>query len=160
MMGFSGRQTQFYIDVVYGVAFMVGFAALFVYGMDARIAAFEGGLVFGYFLRVWEKMSVYEQILAEEVAEEAEAAVAEEAEEVVPAEVEETVAAEAEAAIAEEVEAQVAEEAADQVAEATEERVPEAVEARVDKELDRVEERVDERIEETTDIDGHVEAEK
>jgi hypothetical protein len=86
MYQFSGRQTQFHIDVVYGLAFSIGFGYLLLYGMDPRVGALEGGLVLGYFLRVWENMSVYEQILEEEVAEEAEDAVATEVEAQVPAE--------------------------------------------------------------------------
>ena len=88
---------------------------LFV-GMDPLIAAFQSGFVLGYFLRVWEKMSVYERILHEEVAAEAEEAVA--------AEAEQAVAAEAEAAVAEEVE--------DAVDEQLDERVTEEVEEQMD----------------------------
>ena len=51
-MRFSGRQTQFYIDTVYGLVFSLGFGYLLFVGMDPRIAAFQGGLVLGYFLRV------------------------------------------------------------------------------------------------------------
>ncbi|WP_336345569.1 hypothetical protein [Halalkalicoccus ordinarius] len=91
-----GRQTQFYIDLVYGVAFSVGFGYLLFLGMDPRVAAFEGGLVLGYFLRVWENMSIYEQVLEEEVAGEAEEAVAAEVEEQVPAEAEQQVSTEVE----------------------------------------------------------------
>ncbi len=87
-MRFRGRQTQFYIDIVYGTAFSAGFGYLLFVGMDARIAAFQGGLVLGYFLRVWENMSVYERILEEEIAAEAEDAVAEEVEQQVQPEVE------------------------------------------------------------------------
>ena len=88
---------------------------LFV-GMDPLIAAFQSGLVLGYFLRVWEKMSVYERILHEEVA----------------AEAEEAVAAEAEQAVAEEAEAAVAEEVEDAVDEQLDERVTEEVEEQMD----------------------------
>ncbi len=85
-MQLEGRQTQFYIDLVYGIGFAAGFGYLLI-DLDPRVVAFQGGLVFGYFLRVWEKMTVYERILHEEVAAEAEAVVAEEAEEVVADEV-------------------------------------------------------------------------
>lgn len=91
-----GHQTQFYIDLVYGIAFSIGFGYLLFLGMDPRVAAFEGGLVLGYFLRVVENMSVYERILEEEVAGEAEEAVAAEVEEQVPAEAQEQVSAEVE----------------------------------------------------------------
>jgi hypothetical protein len=122
-MQLRGRQTQFYIDLLYGLGFAGGFGYLLFVGMDPRIAAFQSGLVFGYFLRVWENMSVYERILQEEVAAEAEeavaaeaqTAVAEEAEEAVAEEVEEAVAAEVEEAVAEEAERAVAEEAEEQI---------------------------------------------
>lgn len=153
MMGrFSGRQTQFYIDVVYGAAFALAFGYLLVYGMDARVVAFQGGLIFGYFLRVWENMTVYERLLAEEVAERAEAQVAEEVETRVPTEAEEAVAeeiedrvpSEAQAAVAEEVEAQVSSEAEEAVAEEIESQVGDEVEERL---TDETEERVVEDVE-------------
>lgn len=119
-MKLSGRQTQFYIDIIYGIGFAAGFGyMIFGDGLDPRVAAFEGGLVFGYILRVWENMSVYERILQEEVAAEAECAVAEEIEDTMPGEVEEAVAAHAEEAVPDEVtaeiERQVAEEMADEI---------------------------------------------
>ncbi|GAA0274981.1 hypothetical protein LT974_13495 [Halobacterium noricense] len=77
MSAFSGRQTQFYVDVVYGAAFSLGFGYLLVFGMDARVAALQGGLVLGYFLRVQENMRIYEQSLEEQVAAEVEDAVQE-----------------------------------------------------------------------------------
>ena len=91
----SGRQTQFHIDVVYGLAFSAGFGYLLFVGLDPRVAAFEGGLVLGYFLRVWENMTVYERVLEQEVAERAEAQVSEEVAEQVPAEAEAAVSAQA-----------------------------------------------------------------
>lgn len=139
MMRYTGRQTQFYIDVVYGIAFSLGFGYLLFYGMEPRIAAFEGGLVLGYFLRVWENMTVYERVLEAEVAEEAEEAVAEEAEEAVAEEVAERVPAEAEA--------QVAGEVVDQVQEEVEAQVPGEVENRVQDEVeDRVRAEVEDRV--------------
>ena len=138
-MQFRGRQTQFYIDIVYGIAFSLGFGYLLFVGMDPRIAAFQGGLVLGYFLRVWENMSVYERILEEEVAAEAEDAVAEELETQGPDRAEEQIAEEVEAQVEPEVEAQVE----DRVASELEERVPEEVTSEVE---ERVEETVDERI--------------
>ena len=98
---------------------------LFV-GMDPLIAAFQSGLVLGYFLRVWEKMSVYERILHEEVA----------------AEAEEAVAAEAEAAVAEEVEDAVDEEIGERMTEQMDERFDEEIGERVTEE---VEEQMDDR---------------
>lgn len=114
--GFRGRQTQFYIDVVYGIAFAIGFGYLLFVGMDARIAAFQGGLILGYFLRVWENMTVYERILEEEVAEEAEEAVAEEIEAQVPTEAKEAVADEIEDQVADEMEDRITTEAEKRVA--------------------------------------------
>ena len=119
-MELRGHQTQFYIDVIYGLGFAAGFGYLLFVGMDPRVAAFQGGLVFGYILRVWENMSVYERILQEEVAAEAEVAVAEEAEA--------AVATEAEAAVAEEVEERIDE----RLEEEMDERVSEEVEAQID----------------------------
>ena len=74
---FQGRQTQFYIELLYGALFIGGFAYL-VFRVDPRVAAFEGGLVVGYLLRVWEKMSIYERILQDIVSQEAETQVASE----------------------------------------------------------------------------------
>lgn len=115
-MQLRGRQTQFYIDLLYGLGFAGGFGYLLFVGMNPLIAAFQSGLVLGYFLRVWENMSVYERILQEEVA----------------AEAEEAVAAEAEQAVAEQAEAAVAEEVEDAVDEQLDERVTEEVEEQMD----------------------------
>lgn len=123
---FHGKQTQFYIEMVYGVLFVGGFAVL-VFQFDPRLAAFEGGLVVGYLLRVWEKMSIYERIIEEAVSAEAESQVADEVDEQVADQVEEQVADE----VATEVEEQVADEMAD-----------------IDDEID---ERVEERVENTED---------
>lgn len=135
----TGRQTQFYIDVIYGAVFAAGFSVLLFGGMDARVAAFQGGLVFGYFLRVWENMSVYERILQEEVAAEAEEAVAAEAEQAVAVEAEEAVADEAHQAVVDEAEDTVAREVAQQVPrEVTEEigaRLPAEVTAEVQRQV-------------------------
>ena len=128
-MQFEGRQTQFYIDLLYGIGFAAGFGYLLI-DLDPRVVAFQGGLVFGYFLRVWEKMTVYERILHEEVAAEAEEVVAEEAEEAVADEVTET------------VEKKVPQEMTDQIEEEMDERIH--------KELDeRVAEEVEEQMEES-----------
>ncbi len=126
-MRLEGRQTQFYIDLVYGLGFAAGFGYLLV-DLDPRVVAFQGGLVFGYFLRVWENMTVYERILHEEIAAEAEAVVAEEAEEAVAEEAEEAVADEVTA----EVEKQVGAEVDDRVDEALNERVADEVEEQMD----------------------------
>ena len=126
-MQLEGRQTQFYIDLVYGLGFAAGFGYLLV-DLDPRVVAFQGGLVFGYFLRVWENMTVYERILHEEIAAEAEAVVAEEAEEAVAEEAEEAVADEVTA----EVEKQVGSEVGDRVDAALDERVAEEVEEQMD----------------------------
>lgn len=125
-LAFGGRQAQFHIDIIYGLAFSGAFGYLLFVSMDHRVAAFAGGLVLGYFLRVWENMSVYERILQEAVAEE----VAEQ----VPGEAEE----------------QVAKEAEQRVAKEAEERVADEVESRVDDEFD---EQIDQRIEEHLEDD-------
>ena len=44
----------------------LGFGYLLFVGLDARIAAFQGGLILGYFLRVWENMMMYERILQDD----------------------------------------------------------------------------------------------
>ncbi|MEF8779031.1 MAG: hypothetical protein V5A36_08975, partial [Natronomonas sp.] len=159
-MRFSGRQTQFYIDIIYGLAFSLGFGYLLFAGMDPRVAAFQGGLVLGYFLRVWENMSVYERILEEEVAAEAEGAVAEELETQVPEEAEDAVAEELEAQVepevTSEVEAQVPEEVASEVEECVPEEVASEVEEQVSEEVttevrERVDDRIEEEIKETVD---------
>ncbi len=122
-MQLKGRQTQFYIDLVYGIGFAAGFGYLLV-DLDPRVVAFQGGLVFGYFLRVWEKMTVYERILREEVAAEAEEVVAEEAEEAVADEV------------TERVEEQVPREMSDQIEEEMDERIDEELDERVAEEVE------------------------
>ena len=101
---FQGWQTMFHIELLYGVLFVGGFAAL-VFRFDPRLAAFGGGLVVGYILRVWEKMSIYERVIEDAVSAEAEEQVRAEAEERVQAEVEDTVGAE----VAEQVPEEVAE---------------------------------------------------
>lgn len=131
----KGRQTQFYIDLVYGVAFSVGFGYLLFLGMDPRVAAFEGGLVLGYFLRVWENMSIYEQVLEEEVAGEAEEAVAAEVEEQVPAEAEQQVSTEVEDQLHDEVAAEVEDRIGD-----VDERIDREVEAQVSDRMEDLEE--------------------
>ena len=68
---FQGRETQFHIELLYGALFIGGFAYL-VFRVDPRVAAFEGGLVVGYLLRIWEKMSIYERLIQEAVSAEAE----------------------------------------------------------------------------------------
>ncbi|MFB6091250.1 MAG: hypothetical protein ABEJ97_09350, partial [Halobellus sp.] len=120
---FRGRETQFHIELVYGALFIAGFAYL-VFRVDPRVAAFEGGLVVGYLLRVWEKMSIYERILEEAVSREAETQV--------EAEVEEQVGKEVEERVEETVDEQVGEE----VEERVEETVDEEVEARVEETVD------------------------
>jgi hypothetical protein len=52
----QGRQTQFTIDIVYGLVFVAGFVYM-MFSFDPRVAAFEGGLVIGSFLGVWENMT-------------------------------------------------------------------------------------------------------
>ena len=129
-MQLEGKQTQFYIDLVYGIGFAAGFGYL-LFDLDPRVVAFQGGLVFGYFLRVWEKMTVYERILHEEVAAEAEQVVAKEAEEAVASEV------------TEEVEKQVPREMSNQI--------EEEMDQRFDEEFDeRVAEQVEEEMEESS----------
>ena len=125
---FAGRQTQFYIDVLYGIAFSLGFIYLLFVGMDARVAAFQGGLVFGYFLRVWENMTIYERILQEEIAEEAENIVPEE----VSAEVEQRVPDEVSAKVEEQVPQKVEEQVHEEVSAEVEQKVPEEVSAEVE----------------------------
>lgn len=160
-MQLRGRQTQFYIDLIYGLGFAIGFGYLLVVGMNPLVAAFQSGLVLGYFLRVWENMSVYERILQEEVAAEAQEAVAHEIEDTVPGEVEDAVAEEfedeipeeVEAAVTSEVEEAVAEEVEGAVADEAEDAVPEEVTAEVEKQVaqemsDEIKERVGEEMEE------------
>lgn len=144
---FSGRQTQFYIDLVYGVAFSLGFGYLLFVGMDPRVAAFQGGLVFGYFLRVWENMSVYEQILEEEVAQEAEQAVAQEVADTVPGAAQEQVSQELEEQVPEEVTSTVEEQVPEEVTSEVEAQVERAVEEQLEDGVgEQIEDEVDERI--------------
>lgn len=145
-MQLRGRQTQFYIDIIYGLGFAVGFGYLLFGGMDPRVAAFQGGLVFGYILRVWENMTIYERILQEEVAAEAEEAVAEE----VARELEEQVPGEVTAEVEKQVPEEMAAEIEEQVGEEFDERVADEVEERFDEEID---ERVAQEIE--AQMDDH-----
>jgi len=139
-MQLQGRQTQFFIDLIYGLGFAGGFGYMLIHGMSLPVAAFSAGLIFGYFLRVWEKMIVYERILHEEVAAEAEEVVATEAEEAVAQEARATVADE----VTTEVERQVPEEMSDQI----EEQLGEEMDERFDEEFD---ERVAEEVEDQMD---------
>ncbi|MFP4228782.1 MAG: hypothetical protein ACLFTE_08145 [Salinivenus sp.] len=152
-MQLSGRQTQFYIDIIYGIGFAAGFGyMIFGDGLDPRVAAFEGGLVFGYILRVWENMSVYERILQEEVAAEAENAVAEEIEDTMPGEVEEAVAKEVEGAVAAQAEEAVPEEVTAEVERQVAEEITDEIKERVGEEMEEklrdVGERVPEKVKE------------
>jgi len=158
-MQLRGRQTQFYIDLIYGLGFAVGFGYLLFVGMNPLVAAFQSGLVLGYFLRVWENMSVYERILHEEVAAEAEEVVADEIEDTMPGEVEEAVAEEIKDTMPDEVEEAVAEKVEGAVAEEAEDAVPEEVTAEVEKQVaeemaDEIKQRVGEEMEERLDEVG------
>lgn len=128
---FQGWQTMFHIELLYGVLFVGGFAVL-VYRFDPRLAAFEGGLVVGYILRVWEKMSIYERVIEEAVSEEAEQQVQAEAAERVQAEVEDTVGDEVATEVADEVEERVEETVSEEVEDAVSEEVAEQVDERLD----------------------------
>ena len=101
---FQGRQTQFHIELLYGALFVIGFVYL-VFRVDPRVAAFEGGLVVGYLLRIWEKMSIYERLIEEAVSQEAET----------------------------QVEAEVQEQVGERVGEEVEEQVETTVDERVDR---------------------------
>lgn len=130
---FRGRQTQFHIELLYGVLFIAGFAYL-VFRIDPRVAAFEGGLVIGYLFRVWEKMSIYERILEEVVSEEAETKVADEVEE----QVSDEVAHEIEEQVGEEVTTEVEQQVGD-----VDERIGRQIDERIDEEIDQVDERIE-----------------
>ena len=136
-MQLRGRQTQFYIDLIYGLGFAVGFGYLLIVGMNPLVAAFQSGLVLGYFLRVWENMSVYERILHEEVAAEAEEAVSEELEDTMPGEVEEAVADEVERAVADEAETAVPEEVTAEVEKQVAAEMTDKIKKRVGEEMEK-----------------------
>jgi len=137
----QGRQTQFYIELLYGVLFIGGFAFL-VFRVDPRVAAFEGGLVVGYLLRIWEKMSIYERILEGIVSQEAETQVASEVEEQVE-DVDERIEREVDEQVGEEITAEVEEQVGDEITAEVEEQV-EDVDERIEREVD---ERIAEEIE-------------
>ncbi len=132
---FQGRGTQFHIELLYGALFIGGFAYL-VFRVDPRVAAFEGGLVVGYLLRVWEKMSIYERIIQETVSEAAETQVEEEVGEQVEERVDEQVEERVEERVDTRIESQVREE----VEERADEQVEEKVEQQVDEHIDTGEE--------------------
>ena len=152
-MQLRGRQTQFYIDLIYGLGFAVGFGYLLFVGMNPLVAAFQSGLVLGYFLRVWENMSVYERILHEEVAAEAEEVVADEIEDTMPGEVEEAVAEEAEDAVPEEVTAEVEKQVAQEMTDEIRERVGEEMDERLQGVGERVPEPVKKKRSNRTETD-------
>jgi uncharacterized membrane protein YheB (UPF0754 family) len=150
----QGWQTMFGIELLYGVLFVGGFAVL-VYRFDPRVAAFEAGLVVGYILRVWEKMSIYERAIQDAVSEEAEQRVQAEAEQRVGDEVAEQVAAEVDKRVADEVADEVAAEVDERVPEKVEETVTEEVDERVEEEVaEQVTAEVDERLEDAPETDG------
>ena len=80
----------------------IGSLVFLVFRVDPRVAAFEGSLVAGYLLRIWEKMSIYERILEGIISQEAETQVASEVEEQVK-DVDERIEREVDERIAEEV---------------------------------------------------------
>ena len=132
----QGRQTQFYIEFLYGFLFIAGFALL-MFQFDPRVAAFEGGLVVGYILRVWEKMSIYERIIEESVSEAAESQVEAELDEQVPEEVQTEVQAQVPAEVETELDEQVHEQVTDEVETELEEQVADEVETELDDRLDK-----------------------
>lgn len=127
-----GRQTQFYIDIIYGIVFGAGFGYLLFVEMDPRVAAFQGGLVLGYFLRVWENMTVYERILHEEVAAEAEEAVAGEVAAQLPSAAQTEVAREIEDQVPDEVTAEIERQIPAEVTAEVEEQVGDEIDAQLD----------------------------
>lgn len=133
----QGKQTQFHIELVYGLLFIAGFAVL-AFRVDPRIAAFEGGLVVGYLLRIWEKMAIYERILEEMVSREAETQVASEVDDQVADEV----AAEVEEQVGDEVAAEVEQQVGDEV----DDRIGEEVQTQVEEEIGDLDEQIDERV--------------
>ncbi|WP_103028813.1 hypothetical protein [Salinibacter altiplanensis] len=145
-MQLRGRQTQFYIDLLYGLGFAMGFGYLLFVGMNPLVAAFQSGLVLGYFLRVWENMSIYERILHEEVAAEAEAVVADEIEDTMPGEVEEAVAETVEGAVAEEAEDAVPEEVTAEVEKQVAEEMADEIKQQVGEEMEERLAGADERV--------------
>ncbi|WP_226480452.1 hypothetical protein [Natrinema amylolyticum] len=154
---FQGKQTQFHIELVYGLLFIAGFAVL-AFRVDPRIAAFEGGLVVGYLLRIWEKMTIYERLLEEMVSREAETQVAAEVDEQVADEV----AAEVDDQVADEVAAELDDQVADEVAAEVEERVEDEVAAEVEQQVgDEVDDRIGDEVraqveEEIGDLDEQI----
>lgn len=141
----QGKQTQFHIELVYGLLFIAGFAVL-AFRVDPRIAAFEGGLVVGYLLRIWEKMAIYERILEEMVSREAETQVASEVDNQVAAEVEEQVGDEVAAELEQQVGDEVAAEVEQQVGDEVDDRIGEEVQTQVEEEIGDLDEQIDERV--------------
>lgn len=132
----SGRRTQFYIDGLYGVSFIIGIIYLML-TMNPIVAGFMGGLVLGYFLHVWEKMATYEKILKREVSEEAEKQVESKVDETVDKKVDET------------VDKKVNEKVDEKADETVKEKAEETVKEKVDKELEeKVEEKLEDKVEE------------
>lgn len=142
-----GRQTQFYIDIIYGLTFSAGFGYLFFVETDPRVVTFQGGLVLGYFLRVWENMVVYEKILHEEVAAEAEEAVAVEVADQLPSATESEVAEKVEERVPEEVTSEIERQVPDEVTAEVEERVQKEMDEQIEDEIDRrIDDEIDDRV--------------
>ncbi|MFB6197181.1 MAG: hypothetical protein ABEI52_02775 [Halobacteriaceae archaeon] len=138
----QGKETQFHIELLYGLLFIGGFAYL-VFRVDPRVAAFEGGLVVGYLLRIWEKMSIYERILEEVVSREAEMQVAAEVEE----QVEDEVATEVEEQVEEEVQAEVEDQVGQEMESEISEQVEEEVQAEIQEQVEEVQSEVEQEME-------------
>ncbi|WP_435180234.1 hypothetical protein [Halorussus sp. AFM4] len=133
------REVRFYVELLYGLLFVGGFAFL-AFEVDPRVAAFEGGLVVGYLLRVWEKMSIYERVLERAVSEEAEEQVATELDERVGERVDTEVRQQMDGVsdrIDEEVAAQVDEQVEAEVEQQVDAELDEQVEAEVEQQVER-----------------------
>lgn len=141
------ERVQFSIDLLYGALFVVAFGYL-VFEFDPRVAAFAGGLVIGYFLHVYEKMSTFERVLRDAVRGEAQRRVPREVEKQVGPSVERaveeqvapSVEAEVEARLGESVQAEVESRVGD-----LDERIEREVGDRVDEEMEQIDQRIAER---------------
>ncbi len=138
------RGVQFSIDLLYGILFVVAFGYL-VFEFDPRVAAFAGGLVIGYFLHVYEKMSTFERVLREAVRGEAQRRVPREVEKQVGPSVERAVEAQVQPSVEAEVEARVGESVQAEVESHVsdlDERIEREVGDRVDEELEQIDQRI------------------
>lgn len=130
---------RFRIDLIYGTALLVSVGYLAAVEMDPRVLAFTTGLVAGYVLRVWEKMSVYRELVSEEAEQAVEAELGEQVGDRVEARLDEQVGEHVKACLDEQVD--------EHVEACLDEQVSEQIESELDEHLgDRLDREIEDRV--------------